>query len=185
MTGRQKTDKGFDDHSMFKNDIKYAITINTSNMYQHFNFQTPRRLKYALQVYYNIGRLLSQVSEYEYFPEISKDGRIHVHGYITFFDTFEYHVHLAHILNDVCNIKIKDIDDEERWAEYIKKDQGIVEQCLKVRNLPYRYSNTCETVKIWNKTIIDLKQRISKDIRLQEEVYRQSILNFIDCQDED
>ena len=184
MTCRPKVDKDFSDKSMFKNNIKYAITINTSDGYQYTRYQTPRRLKYACQVYYNIGRLLGQVSVYDFILEISQAGRIHAHGYITFHDSFEYYCHLIHVLKEVCNIKIVEIDDQTIWAQYLIKDRELMEPCLTKRGIPYRYSNKCETVKRWNKPLISLRQKICKEIKVQEESYRTSIFQYLDAVEE-
>lgn len=170
---------------MYQNGQAYSITLNVCNHLQYFEFSTRRRLYYVTKVYYNLVRLLGQVSDINLQPEICKAGRIHYHGTIVFNDVFEYFCHIAHAIKEVCNVDIDTIGDQTTWDEYCNKDRLIMEYNYEAYGLPYILNNKETKVKRWESPTIRIKGPISKLIRKEEETFRTSILNFIELRDED
>lgn len=177
--------KTADDHAMIKNDVYVSITINTNDTCQYFRFSTHRRLRYAVRIYYNICRLLTNVAKFELYPELSEKGRLHYHGTIKFDNVFEYYCHILPILSEISNVKLKPIDDIDGWKLYMLKDRGIMESGLTNHALPYELRHDNLKYKPWNKETIVLKQRISKEIEFQEQDYRRSIYDWLEEREED
>lgn len=172
-------------HAMFKDGDYISITMNTRDSLQYFNFSTQRRLRYAVRVYYNIARLLTNIGTFELRPELSRGGRLHYHGTLKLYDSFEFHVHVIPILKEVCNLDLDTIDDMAVWKAYCAKDSGTMEPGLTKHALPYELRNDNLDIKKWNTHTITIKHKVSKDIKLQEHDYRQSILDWIEERDSD
>jgi len=168
---------------MFLNDEVLSITINTKDSLQYYAFQTPQRLECAVRPYYQIGRLLRQVSDFELQFELSKSGRLHVHGTIRFSDICEYYMHLFQVLKDVCNIDIDTIDDLKIWKSYCRKDQKTIEPMFQKYKLPYLLSPTTK-YKRWESDLINIRKKIPKSVQILEHDFRNSIMNFIEIREE-
>lgn len=175
----KKKPKPLRSKQMHHEDEDLTITLNTNDTLQFVQWQTARRIPYALRCYYNISRLLKQVSTFRMYPEISPKGRIHYHGIINLYDSFEFYSHIIPLLNEVCMFEIDTIDDMDYWESYIQKDRNIMEPGLTSHKIPYELTSQIN-IKKWDTPIINIRKNISKNIYEEEEDFRTSILDFIE-----
>lgn len=101
----------------------YAITYNPCDKYQHFKDgqrltkcinDLKQHLLYSLSVY-----------EYDVYPELSKNGRFHVHGYIIIKDPIQWCLHHVHHLTNRGTLVIKPVSDKVDWDKYILKQAAF------------------------------------------------------------
>lgn len=107
---------------MLKNEIQAEKTlINHIDVWKQYL----KRLRYCSFVVY---------------PELSPDGRLHFHGYITFKNVLMFYYHDLHILNDY-SYEIDTIGDTEqdkqKYATYITKQQIFWIALLEKYAMPY------------------------------------------------
>lgn len=82
-------------------------------------------------------RKLEPFCTYKLYPEISKKGRWHYHGYLKIHDVFGFHAVSLPILDDNSKYEIDVINDESIWAIYTQKDDKVMKPAMQSRGLPY------------------------------------------------
>lgn len=109
-------------------NLSYAFTINPNDDYQCYKSEHRVHSFVVLVSNFlaNIG--LDRISRYSLNVEISKKGRLHGHGYITFAskcDIYSFFVNVVHKLASMCTYIIKPIDNTETWEKYINKQSDV------------------------------------------------------------
>lgn len=107
------------EYEVFECDTSYAITYNPCDKIQHFRAHDRLTLCTAEvleKVFFSM-----HTFEIVLYPEISKKGRIHYHGYITVFDKDAFYCHNIHHLMTHGTCVIKAISDKAVWFKYIMK----------------------------------------------------------------
>lgn len=130
---------------MLDENLWYSITINSCDDFQYFNQSNRLNLWYSEFVMIVL-KMLRNCADVNFFPEISDSGRLHLHGYIKFFDLFTFLLDKVHDLKNISNIKIDTIDFGGTYELYIRKDQfdhyQMRKQC-ESRYLPYEIDMSC------------------------------------------
>lgn len=97
--------------------------------YYTFNLNPQKQCEYDNPIarwnnmYKHIQTLISQFvesAEIEGYLEISRSGRIHMHGWIKFTNVANFYLELPKVLKQ-CTIEIDTITDPETWYEYCTK----------------------------------------------------------------
>lgn len=99
----------------------YAITFNPCDKHQHF--RSGQRVTECMKdiedsIFYSM-----TVYTVELYPELSKSGRFHVHGYIRIHDPVAWCLHHAHHLVSRGTLVIKKITEPPEWKKYVKKQK--------------------------------------------------------------
>lgn len=106
---------------------KYAITINPSDDYQYWNKEDRVNL---FKTYWQ-NSINKMSAEIHMILEISKTGRLHWHGYITFHtkqNILDFYVDYMHDLMSRSMVLIKNIEDEEGWEAYLTKCKHLIDE---------------------------------------------------------
>lgn len=116
-------------------NINYAIEDNKSNRNKSF-FETIHEQSR------NINGL--KHCEYKLYPELSRVGKVHWHGEISFKNYTQiglfYAIQLPQLLK-IAQVEIDTIADPEKWATYQLKGQAYMKKlCAKVR-VDYEHTN--------------------------------------------
>lgn len=100
----------------------YTFTINPEKQFQ---YEIPsKRWNNCFQEIQAIISIFIAEAEIEGFLELSKLGRIHMHGYIRFKKIADFYLKLPQILDRVT-IEIDYITDIETWQKYITKGKDL------------------------------------------------------------
>lgn len=95
----------------------YAFTYNPSDKHQYFG--QPNRLNKSVVDLDSI--LLYKSMKYELYPELSRKGRIHFHGYVVFDQIVDGYMYSIPLLLKHGTVVIKQIDDNNTWLQYCLK----------------------------------------------------------------
>lgn len=116
------------DYEDLKEDTDYTFTYNPCDKYQHF--KSHQRLILFNKDLKEI--LLYKCFEYSLFPEISKKGRLHLHGTIRIIDKNEFYINVIPYLLSRGTIAItleKEIKTEKNkykdWLGYCTKQKSF------------------------------------------------------------
>lgn len=105
--------------------VTYAFSYNPSDKHQYFS-QTNRLNKCIVDL---DSILLYKSMKYELYPELSRKGRIHFHGYITFENIIEAYLYaIPHMLKH-GTMTIIPIEDSVKWMQYCCKQYKFHEYC--------------------------------------------------------
>lgn len=74
---------------------------------------------------------------FQVVPEVSKHGRIHVHGWCVFNDVPWAYVYDIPLLESRATICIKEIEDPRVWEEYVYKSHNLMVRLTHDAGLPY------------------------------------------------
>lgn len=74
-------------------------------------------------------------------PEVSKHGRIHVHGFCRFVDVARAYVYDIPLLESKATVCIKLIDDWLEWHEYVYKSHNLAVELCDDARLPYVFDS--------------------------------------------
>lgn len=102
---------------------RYAITFNPCDKYQYFK-DGQRLVKCMNEICSSLFYSLN-VYTIELYPELSKNGRFHVHGYIQINDPIQWCLHHVHHLTNRGTLVLKPITEEEEWKKYITKQVAL------------------------------------------------------------
>ncbi len=128
--------------TMYKKDVVYSFTINPSDAGQYFKATTIQRFRQFTDYNFkHLNTILLDYCDITVYPEISRQGRIHYHGYIRINDIFNFHLFSLHRLKEVYIYEIDTIDKSTKWSEYIHKDKSVIEPALQALGLPYKVNN--------------------------------------------
>jgi hypothetical protein len=116
-------------------DTQYAFTLNPSDKHQHFG-KTNRLSKCITELEVI---LFHNSASYCLFPEISKKGRVHYHGYIKIHNPYNFFLNAIHYILNHGTIVIKKIEDEGKWEDYILKQHGIMLEECQINLITYPY----------------------------------------------
>jgi len=109
---------------------RYAVTINPIDKFQYFAAQ--QRVNNCAVALDTI--LFYNNAKYKLYPELSSKGRFHLHGYITVMNKIEFYLFSVPYMLSRCTIVIKELKDEDKWDEYIHKQNDfhnyVQNQCL-------------------------------------------------------
>lgn len=105
----------------------YSFNLNPSDEHQYFSKES-NRIR-------DVGRYFSTylvtlfTAHCEVYMEISRTGRLHFHGIITFNttnDIRQFYIEAIHNLLKQCTIEIDTIKDMDIWRTYITKCQSLI-----------------------------------------------------------
>ncbi len=121
----------------------YAFTINPCDSFQMFNLRRERFIKFIGMFIPWFNDECSHVLYYLY-PELSKLGRLHFHGYLRVprKNTNWFYTYWVPRVTSMCSIDISELKENgiskeyTNWEDYCTKQQDLF-QCLKV------HTNTC------------------------------------------
>ena len=120
-------EKTIEIHKNFRNGDYVAVTINPSNRKQFPNASIRRRLqKFRSNMLLVLGALQKQ-HKYKFNIEISKFGRLHLHGYVKLKNILEFNnwvYDIKYNSNDY-NLDIDSIDNLSKWDKYCRKDEEL------------------------------------------------------------
>lgn len=110
-------------------DIDYAFTFNPCDKIQHWKMAD--RL---IGFHKELQRIfMYRCMEYKLYPEISKSGRLHLHGYIRITDKDDFYIHAIRHMVSLGTVAItpiksvstivdqKDTEKYKSWHEYCTK----------------------------------------------------------------
>lgn len=113
-------------------DQYYAFTYNPIDKYQYFASPACYRLKYCNNDIEDIFK--SKAVRIKYYLEVSKKGRIHIHGVIKILDA-SFYIRDIRDINTRGNICIKDLKSEPEWETYCLKQQLPLDQYLQMNRI--------------------------------------------------
>ncbi len=151
---------------MYEKDVIYSFTVNPSDAGQFFKVNIIHRMRMATE--YNLkhlNQILSNYSDYTLYPEISRHGRIHYHGYIRVNDIFYFHLYSLYRLKEIYMYEIDTISDNDIWSKYIHKDKSIMKPALEGLGLPYKVN-----IKNINRYINNLNNKNINIIEIIKEI---------------
>lgn len=105
--------------------IAYAFSFNPSDKHQYFG--QSNRLNKCVSDLDSI--FLYKSMKYELYPELSRKGRIHFHGYVIFDEPIEGYMYSIPLLLKHGTITIIPIEDSLKWMEYCCKQYKFHEYC--------------------------------------------------------
>lgn len=129
--------KQFDPKKMFTS-TRYTFTLNPSDSFQYFG-KVARYAKAIRAIQASLESLT--YCEYELYPEVSKKGRIHFHGYIDIIEPARFQLYDVHILTKISIYEIDVLTDPDVWKAYIEKDKKEMLRFAKSIKQPYKISN--------------------------------------------
>lgn len=107
-----------------RGDVSYAFSINPESQF----FGDVKRVTRVINVMRRT--LNSDTISYRIYPEVSRTGRIHFHGYLRIWDTGRFYVYLVPELLKIATITLEEIFNDEIWEDY------IIKQCPLLRMKP-------------------------------------------------
>ena len=131
---KHQKNQGINMESMAPDTI-YAFTFNPidtrgqagigSRMIQKNETETDRVLLEQLDVIKNYLRKMKFCS-FEVYPELSKNGRLHVHGFIMVHNILQFYYHDLHLLNQyVYEIDTINEETKDTYDKYVFKQKSI------------------------------------------------------------
>lgn len=145
-----------DNHEMYKQNVVYAFTLNPKNELQGEPIMNllQRGLRYQKTID-RIKKVLGNAGvEYQLYPELSTPDpvrvsnlnntfpRLHYHGYIMIKDISLFYLWgYIRIIKRLGIIKIKPIDDKDKWRKYVMKDKEVMLPLMKRLDLKYLLTN--------------------------------------------
>lgn len=103
-------------------DRTYALTINASKITSNFKGNVERYIEI-------VKLLMLHNTMINVYPELSRKGRLHYHGTITFTKLLgisNFYFQLYN-LTDKVNVLIREIDDGNKWNAYCQKQRDVME----------------------------------------------------------
>jgi len=108
---------------------RYSMTINPHNSLQ--SFEAPNQLQRFHAFRYDMIRILRRILDpfctYRFSIEVSKLGRLHLHGWVQFKDILGFYLMATPSLIDICTFELDLITDFLIWAAYCDKSRHIFE----------------------------------------------------------
>lgn len=105
--------------------VTYAFTYNPSDKHQYFG--QSNRLNKCVADLDTI--MFYKSMRYEIYPELSRKGRIHFHGYVIFDEIVDSYMYSIPFLLKHGTVVIKQIDDSVTWMQYCCKQYKFHEWC--------------------------------------------------------
>lgn len=106
---------------------KYSFTLNPNDKRQYFDC-TDRIEKLTEFMEHELLEIPNV--DIDMHMEISRNGRLHFHGTISFntIDSIKhFYVVKMHPWQQFCNLVIETITDKDKWEEYCKKSKKIID----------------------------------------------------------
>ncbi len=128
IDNEKSIEKTIENHKNFRRGDNVAVTINPSNRYQFGKLSINNRLqKFRSHMLVVLGPLQQQF-KYKFNMEISKFGRVHLHGYVKLKKVLEFSQWVYNIKNDSkeYHLDIDSINDLDKWIKYCRKDEDIM-----------------------------------------------------------
>lgn len=126
--------------------VRYAFTLNPDDTYQQFD--QPLRLS---RFYDMMKAMLLSYSDsfiVNATVEVSKNGRLHLHGFITFKNLLRFYIDDVHRLQKVSTYCIKVLDDEAEWEEYCSKAGNLIPEAYRYISTPTNVVKISNNIKI-------------------------------------
>lgn len=123
--------------------VKYTFSINANDSLQHWEKNSLWRDRLLIQSYTKLLEPLKSYADYELYPEFSKFGRFHYHGYITFKSPkalYGYQCNYVHKLLSKAQIEIDVVNHPDSYEKYITKDEYYMKSNLP-KDAPYKLTN--------------------------------------------
>lgn len=121
-------EKTIENHKNFRIGDYVAVTINPSNRYQYGTMNISRRLqRFRSHMLLVLGPLKRQ-HKFKFNIEISKFGRLHLHGYVKLSEVlaFSNWVYQTKYNSSDYHVDIDSIDKLSKWVKYCRKDEEVM-----------------------------------------------------------
>lgn len=112
---------------------RYAFSYNPQQQFEDQVDRFCHFYKYIEELFYS----LKSTCNITLYPEISKLGRLHVHGTIKILKPLEFYLHTIKTLMKHGTFEIDIINDDAKWQEYCTKQKTYLEAECKDYKLPY------------------------------------------------
>lgn len=107
-----------------KPNTVYAITINPNDKMQHFDLSVVQRWNtFTTKISKDFMDELAPFSKYTLYIELSKKGRLHMHGTIEITDVFGFYMRAIPYLCSHTQIEMDTIKDITIWNSYCTKQK--------------------------------------------------------------
>jgi len=121
---------------LMETNKEYTLTINLpdTQINKPLKYHISRYIKWTL-------KHIKPYAQYKLYPELSKNGKLHYHGNISFNtnrNIFHFYLHLSDQRKKSA-IEIDTISDPEKWNKYITKQKQYKPQYEELL-LPYTLS---------------------------------------------
>lgn len=123
---------------MYQDLETYTFTVNPSDRYQYFN-----KIDRFRKAYRSARSYLANIcyAEYDLYPEISKTGRIHWHGYITMLNAASFQLYDVPMMSKYSIYEIDFLTDPLVWHDYIEKDKTQMKKLTDHLIIMYKITN--------------------------------------------
>lgn len=78
---------------------------------------------------------------FKFFPELTKEGNIHIHGYYTIKDLVKYYKYFLPKCKQFGFVKIKCRDINQKWFDYCAKDSNMMKELFPELPVPLTSDN--------------------------------------------
>lgn len=109
----------------------YAVTISPDDSLQCWSSTTNRMINFRKRISTLFVGCANDKTRYRFYIEISQNGRLHLHGYISFNDNHQilnHYLYTIPLWKKQCQVKIDKITNKVYWKNYIMKQQHIIKQ---------------------------------------------------------
>lgn len=140
-------------HKMFPNGTHLSVTLNGDDSIQCFNDNMENRL-WNTYIFYNnyLHKMFKPWCEYEFQLEISRKGRIHMHGTVKMIDYERFYLLYSRKIDkcEYINAEIDTIETYSVWQIYCSKDSLLmIPLCKKSRGVKQSitHDTPCASIK--------------------------------------
>ena len=114
-------------------NTKYTFTINPAAQYEDQKNRLRTAVNAHMQTFKSLGD--DKVCTWELYPELSRGGRIHYHGWIQIHNRLKFYLNLMRFLNK-NQVEIDTIEDMNVWETYCTKQKDMFQ--TKVKYYPFK-----------------------------------------------
>ena len=105
-------------------NVQYAVTLNPEDDHQEWS-----ALDRLSDFYHKQKKILTFMlkdsAHLDLMVELSPNGRLHFHGYLTLYDKIAFYLNVVHNLSKKYSIKIDTLTSDGKWKEYIEKQADL------------------------------------------------------------
>lgn len=117
----------------------YSCTINPPDEGQYFESGDVRVQSFLRNLYKKLVKLNEYCSDYEFYLEVSKGGRLHVHGTLETDNIIEFYLHVPPLLKSMGQYELDTVDDIRTWMSYCTKDELVTDWGRYLRGTVFEY----------------------------------------------
>lgn len=163
--------------SLLSETNEWALTIAPDDEHQFWG--DPDRVgRFMRKVLPVLADICQYVDNLILFLEVSRGGRLHLHGWFSFSNTIEFFLYVPSKLKMFGRYEMDTIEDQEYWKSYCTKDQEITNWAdyFKETILPYPLSKR----KIEHYKTNVTEPQIKRDRRIRRHQKRLDIIAHLD-----